>query len=135
AFRGAEVLSYLDAVAHATTRQELTTNWRSDAGLLAAFDHLMGGAALGHDQIVVHPITATRPWSRLSGPHDLIAPLRLRCLPPTGAGPLNKSGFPTVGRMRAKVADDLAADIVRLLESGMRIAVGPFGSEKPMDRP
>lgn len=135
AFRGAEVLSYLDAVAHATTRQELTTNWRSDAGLLAAFDHLMGGAALGHDQIVVHPITATRPWSRLSGPEDLIAPLRLRCLPRTGAGPLNKSGFPTVGRMRAKVADDLAADIVRLLESGMRIAVGPFGSEKPMDRP
>ncbi len=41
----------------------------------------------------------------------------MRCLPRTGAGPLNKSGFPAVGRMRAKVAEDLAADIVRLLES------------------
>ncbi|WP_225727533.1 MULTISPECIES: UvrD-helicase domain-containing protein [unclassified Nocardia] len=119
AFRGAEVLSYLDAVAHADTRSELTTNWRSDAGLLAALDHLHGGAALGHRDILVHPVAATRPWTRLSGPAELITPLRLRCLPRKGAGPLNKSGFPAVGRMRAKVADDLAADIVRLLESGV----------------
>ncbi|UAK30392.1 UvrD-helicase domain-containing protein [Nocardia asteroides] len=119
AFRGAEVLSYLDAVAHADTRRELTTNWRSDAGLLAALDHLHGGAALGHEEIRVYPVAPTRPWSRLSGPAELTTPMRLRCLPRTGAGPLNKSGFPAVGRMRAKVADDLAADIVRLLESGV----------------
>ncbi|MFD0363221.1 UvrD-helicase domain-containing protein [Nocardia sp. GCM10030253] len=121
AFRGAEVLSYLDAVEHADTRKELTTNWRSDAGLLAALDHLHGGAALGHKEIAVYPVAATRPWSRLSGPGDLITPLRLRCLPRTGAGPLNKSGFPAVGRMRAKVAEDLAADIVGLLESGVLV--------------
>ncbi|WP_433520724.1 UvrD-helicase domain-containing protein [Nocardia pseudovaccinii] len=120
AFRGAEVLSYIDAVAHADTRKELTDNWRSDAGLLAALDHLQGGAALGHREITVYPVTATRGWSRLSGPEELTTPLRMRCLPRTGAGPLNKSGFPAVGRMRAKVADDLAADIVRLLESGAR---------------
>ncbi|WP_330254713.1 UvrD-helicase domain-containing protein [Nocardia sp. NBC_00565] len=119
AFRGAEVLSYLDAVAHADTRKELTDNWRSDAGLLAALDHLQGGAALGHKEITVYPVAATRGWSRLSGPAELTTPLRMRCLPRTGAGPLNKSGFPAVGRMRAKVADDLAADIVRLLESGV----------------
>ncbi|WP_328413008.1 UvrD-helicase domain-containing protein [Nocardia sp. NBC_00403] len=123
AFRGAEVLSYLDAVQHADTRKELTTNWRSDAGLLAALDHLHGGAALGHKEIAVYPVAATRPWSRLSGPGDLITPLRLRCLPRTGAGPLNKSGFPAVGRMRAKVAEDLAADIVGLLESGVLVEV------------
>ncbi|MFF3223750.1 UvrD-helicase domain-containing protein [Nocardia suismassiliense] len=122
AFRGAEVLSYLDAVGHADTRKELTTNWRSDAGLLAALDHLQGGAALGHKEITVYPVAATRPWSRLTGPEDLITPMRMRCLPRTGAGPLNKSGFPAVGRMRAKVADDLAADIVRLLESGTSLA-------------
>lgn len=121
AFRGAEVLSYLDAVAHADTRKELTTNWRSDAGLLAALDHLQGGAALGHKEITVYPVTATRPWSRLSGPDELVTPMRMRCLTRTGAGPLNKSGFPAVGRMRAKVADDLAADIVRLLESGVAL--------------
>ncbi|NKY24653.1 UvrD-helicase domain-containing protein [Nocardia gamkensis] len=119
AFRGAEVLSYLDAVAHAGTRRELTTNWRSDAGLLAALDHLHGGAALGHEEIRVYPVAPTRGWSRLSGPGELTTPMRVRCLPRTGAGPLNKSGFPAVGRMRAEVAADLAADIVRLLESGV----------------
>lgn len=123
AFRGAEVLSYLDAVTQAGDRRELITNRRSDAGLLAALDHLLGGAALGHAEITVGPITPTRPWSRLSGPADLLTPLRLRCLPRTGAGPLNKSGFPSIGRMRTKVAEDVAADIVRLLESGVRIAV------------
>ncbi|MEV4237537.1 MULTISPECIES: UvrD-helicase domain-containing protein [unclassified Nocardia] len=122
AFRGAEVLSYLDAVAHADTRKELTDNWRSDAGLLAALDHLQGGAALGHKEITVYPVTATRGWSRLSGPDDLTTPLRMRCLPRTGAGPLNKSGFPAVGRMRSKVAEDLAADIVGLLESSVLFA-------------
>ncbi|WP_432278902.1 UvrD-helicase domain-containing protein [Nocardia brasiliensis] len=125
AFRGAEVLSYLDAVAHADTRKELTTNWRSDAGLIAALDHLQGGAALGHKEISVYPVAATRPWSRLGGPEELRTPLRVRCLTRTGAGPLNKSGFPAVGRMRAKVADDLAADIVRLLESGMTLDTTP----------
>ncbi|WP_040866523.1 UvrD-helicase domain-containing protein [Nocardia exalbida] len=119
AFRGAEVLSYLDAVAHADIRRELTTNWRSDAGLLAALDHLHGGAALGHEEIRVYPVAPTRGWSRLSGPGELTTPMRVRCLPRTGAGPLNKSGFPAVGRMRAEVAADLAADIVRLLESGV----------------
>ncbi|WP_280451592.1 UvrD-helicase domain-containing protein, partial [Nocardia cyriacigeorgica] len=62
AFRGAEVLSYLDAVGHAETRRELTVNWRSDAGLLSASDQVMGGAALGHDAITVYPVAATRPW-------------------------------------------------------------------------
>ncbi|MET8779351.1 UvrD-helicase domain-containing protein [Nocardia sp. NPDC004654] len=123
AFRGAEVLSYLDAVAHADRRSELTTNWRSDAGLLAALERLQGGAALGHPEITVYPVAATRPWSRLSGPAELVTPMRVRCLPRTGAGPLNKSGFPSVGRQRAKVADDLAADIVRLLESDVRVTV------------
>ncbi|GAA5053221.1 UvrD-helicase domain-containing protein [Nocardia callitridis] len=121
AFRGAEVFSYLDAVTLADARKELTTNWRSDAGLLAALEHLYGGASLGHHEIGVHPVAATRPWTRLSGPTEAITPLRMRCLPRTGAGPLNRSGFPVVGRMRARVADDLAADIVRLLESGVTL--------------
>ena len=118
AFRGAEVLSYLDAVGHASARRELTTNRRSDAGLLRALEQLLGGAALGHDEIVVPPVTATRPWSRLRGPAELVTALRLRCLPRTGAGPRGMSGFPNIHRQRARVAADLAADIVALLESG-----------------
>ncbi|WP_245717274.1 UvrD-helicase domain-containing protein [Nocardia jejuensis] len=130
AFRGAEVLSYLDAVAHANARRELTTNRRSDAGLLAALEHLHGGAALGHKEITVHRVAPTRAFSRLSGPPERVVPLRLRCFPRTGAGPLNKSGFPTVGRQRERVATDVAADIVGLLESGVRIDSGT-----PHERP
>ncbi|WP_280236665.1 UvrD-helicase domain-containing protein [Nocardia cyriacigeorgica] len=134
AFRGAEVLSYLDAAAHAETRRELTVNWRSDAGLLAAIDQVMGGAALGHEAITVYPVAPTQPWSRLSGPQELVTPLRLRCMPRTGAGPLNRSGFPTVGRMRARVAEDLAADIVGLLAAGVQIGDGNNGARgRPID--
>ncbi|MFE7718062.1 UvrD-helicase domain-containing protein [Nocardia rhizosphaerihabitans] len=125
AFRGAEVLSYLDAVALAEQRSELTRNWRSDAGLLRAVDHLCGGAELGHPEISVYPVTPTRPATRLHGDPEVITPLRLRVLPRTGAGPRNRSGFPSVGRQRAKVADDLAADIVTLLESGAMIEAKP----------
>ncbi|MRH88426.1 AAA family ATPase [Nocardia sp. SYP-A9097] len=129
AFRGAEVLSYLDAVAHADSRRELTTNRRSDAGLLAALEHIHGGAALGHKEITVHTVAATRPFSRLSGAPEAVIPFRLRCLPRTGAGPLNRSGYPTVGRQRERVATDVAADIVRLLESGTTIDAG---GERPL---
>ena len=38
-------------------------NWRSDAGLLRALDRLYGGAALGHDEIVVHPVTPSHQES------------------------------------------------------------------------
>ncbi len=126
AFRGAEVLSYLDAVAVADQRRELTVNRRSDAGLLGALDHLMGGATLGHKEIGVHPVAAVRPHTRLSGEGDR-TPLRLRWFRRTGAGPLNKSGFPAVGRQRSRVAADLAADIVRQLDAGLRIGERPLG--------
>lgn len=113
AFRGAEVLSYLDAVGLADRHLELTTNWRSDAGLLTALQTVYAGAALGHEDIVVHPVGSTHASSRISDR----PPVRLRVLPRTHAGPLGKSGFPTVGALRDRVADDLAADIVDLLES------------------
>ncbi|MFI8568147.1 UvrD-helicase domain-containing protein [Rhodococcus sp. NPDC078407] len=116
AFRGAEVLSYLDAVESADHLSELTANWRSDSGLLDALDHLYGGAALGHDDIVVHRVEARNPPSRMVG-HP---PLRLRYLPRTGAGPL-RQGFPAVDRLRSKVAADVAADIVELLSGNATI--------------
>ncbi len=121
AFRGAEVLSYLDAVQSADHLYELTANWRSDSGLLDALDHLYGGAALGHDDIVVHRVEARNPFSRMAG-HP---PLRLRYLPRTGAGPL-RSGFPAVDRLRSRVAADVAAEIVTLL-SGNAVMDRPDG--------
>lgn len=120
AFRGAEVLSYLEAVAVADSHLELTTNWRSDGNLLAALRRLYGGAALGDSRIVVHPVDAAQPASRVVG----APPIRLRYLPRSGAGPYGSSGFPAVGALRSRVARDVAADIVRLLDSGATVDHG-----------
>ncbi len=127
AFRGAEVLSYLDAVGSAHSHQELTTNWRSDADLVAALGHLHGGAALGHRDIVVHPVSAAKQGSRLHG----AAPLRLRYLSRAGAGRLNNSGYPAVGALRSRVAADVAADIVELLGSGATLELS--GVTRPVE--
>ncbi|UPW03764.1 UvrD-helicase domain-containing protein [Rhodococcus pyridinivorans] len=113
AFRGAEVLSYLDAVSESDTYCELTTNWRSDGDLVRALEHVHLGAALGDPRIVVNPVKAAAADSRLSG----IASLRVRHLPRAGAGPLNDWGFPqNLDGLRGRVARDVAADIVRLLD-------------------
>ncbi|SIS18999.1 UvrD-helicase domain-containing protein [Williamsia sterculiae] len=115
-FRGAEVLSYLDAVAHADHHQVLPVNHRTDAPLLAALDHLYGGAALGNDQIVVHTVGSSHAEPRVHGGE----PLRLRQVIRAGH-PLKKTGFPTVGLMRDAVVDDVAADIADLLAGGRAI--------------
>jgi exodeoxyribonuclease V beta subunit len=119
AFRGAEVLSYLDAVGEADRHETLGTNWRSDAGLLRGLEHLYGGAALGHPQIRVRHVDAAHPASRL--PEQ--TPLRLRVLDRTDAGPLGRTGYPAVAALRDKVARDVAADVVRLLSSGAQLCV------------
>ncbi|MFF0818445.1 UvrD-helicase domain-containing protein [Rhodococcus sp. NPDC003318] len=113
AFRGAEVYAYLDAVTEARTL-ELTTNWRSDKPLLDALAHVQGGAALGHRDIVVHAVAAAQQEPRVGG----VAPIRLRYLPRAGAGPIGRNGFPFIAPLRSRVADDLAADIVRLVGDG-----------------
>jgi exodeoxyribonuclease V beta subunit len=127
AFRGAEVLSYLDAVQLADEHRGLVTNWRTDRGLMTALEHLYGGAALGHPEIVVHPVQAAHRQSRLPGE----TPLRLRYLSRTGSGPLGGSGFPAVAALRARVADDLAADVVRLLDRRPQFAAD--GTSRPVE--
>ncbi|GGG00178.1 RecBCD enzyme subunit RecB [Rhodococcoides trifolii] len=126
AFRGAEVLSYLEASRIADSHQELTTNWRSDKPLLDALEHVYQGAALGHDDIVVHHVDANHPESRIPS----VVPLRVRYLPRTGMGPLNRSGFPTVGPVRERVAEDVAADIVELLTSATTVEL--HGESRPV---
>ena len=75
AFRGADVYAYLDAARTAGERADLGVNWRSDQGLINAYDALFGGARLGHEGIEYLPVHATeanqRP--RMSG-----TPLRIR---------------------------------------------------------
>ncbi|GHE78005.1 RecBCD enzyme subunit RecB [Amycolatopsis deserti] len=127
AFRGAEVLAYLDAVRVAGHRLELDVNWRSDPGLLTALERVYAGAALGHPEIVAHPVAPAHTGERLPG----VAPLRLRYLGRSGCGPLNTSGFPAVAAVRRRVAADLADDVAGLLES--RPQLGVDGLRRPLE--
>ncbi|MGA8047931.1 MAG: UvrD-helicase domain-containing protein [Dermatophilaceae bacterium] len=77
AFRGGDIVTYLEAARTADDRRTLPTNYRSDADLVGALGVLLGGAELGHPDIGVLPITAHRPGSRLARPGD----------PDHGAGP------------------------------------------------
>ena len=63
AFRGADVYSYLDAVSQADQVQTLGDQLAQRPALVDGLESLMGGAALGDEQIVVRsgasPTTAT----------------------------------------------------------------------------
>ena len=119
AFRGAEVLSYLDAVKDADRHETLGTNWRSDAPLLRGLEHLYGDAALGHPRIVARHVEAAHPQSRLPGS----TPLRLRVLSRAAAGP-GPGKFPPLPALRSAVATDVAADVVRLLDRDAPLCLG-----------
>jgi exodeoxyribonuclease V beta subunit len=114
AFRGADVVSYLDATEAAGGHATLARNWRSDAPLLRALDTVFNGAALG-DRITVHPVDSAHPGQRLRGaPVD--TPFRLRVVP-RGRLERSKRDLVVVGPARALVARDAASDIAALLAS------------------
>ena len=123
AFRGADVYAYLDAAKSAGARATLDVNWRSDQGLIDAYDTMFGGAKLGHEGIVYRRVRAAdaNQSPRLTGaPCD--APLRLRVVRRDEAGiGLTNKGFANLGSAREHVAADVAADLVVLLSSGAAI--------------
>jgi exodeoxyribonuclease V beta subunit len=121
AFRGADVVSYLDATESARQHATLARNWRSDAPLLAALDTVFAGAALGDRRITVHPVEAAHHGQRLAGaPVD--TPLRIRVAPRVGLPRAPKRDLAVVGPARDLVARDAAADIAALLASPARVA-------------
>ncbi|HEX9999582.1 MAG TPA: UvrD-helicase domain-containing protein, partial [Actinoplanes sp.] len=97
AFRGADVISYLSASGDGPAHATLGTNWRSDRGVLSAFETVFGGAALGDSRITVRPVAAAHLDARLPGP-----PFRIRVLSRDGF-PLNKSGLVPITDARAAV--------------------------------
>ena len=117
AFRGADVYAYLQAARHAGTRATLRVNWRSDQGLIDAYDALFGDARLGHEGILYRRGPRGRPGARgceLPG-----APLRVRIVERGTQGmELTRYGYAEKPSTRAHIARDVAGDIVRLLESG-----------------
>ncbi|MEE3850090.1 UvrD-helicase domain-containing protein [Gordonia sp. LSe1-13] len=126
-FRGAEVLSYLQAVGSADSLRALDVNRRSDGALVAALARLHGGAELGHGDIVVHDVSASRSGTRIPG----LPPVRLRAFPRRSFTVVNRSGFPTVGTVRDRVIADVAADIAGLLAS--RTMIEADGETRPVE--
>ncbi|HEY0240527.1 MAG TPA: UvrD-helicase domain-containing protein [Friedmanniella sp.] len=117
-FRGADVQCYLDArETPGTAVSTLPTNYRSDPGLVAAFDAVLGGATLGERGIVVEPVTAAQPGPRLAGDTALTVPFRIRVWPAEAGddAPVR------VPKVRPRVRDDLVSDVVRLLGSDVTL--------------
>jgi exodeoxyribonuclease V beta subunit len=115
AFRGADVFSYLDAVGEADHVQTLSTNWRSDAAVVDALEHLTGGAALGDERIIVRPVRADHQERRLRGPDGSSPPpVRIRIQ----QHPVDAVDIPTVSAVRPAILQDLVADVTATLAEG-----------------
>ena len=121
AFRGADVYAYLEAARTAASRRTLTTNRRSDQGLLEAYDALFADARLGEEGIVYRRAAAA-PANRLPRLHGAPrpAPLRIRVVARDSAG-LTRRGYAAADAARQYVACDLAAEVAGLLASGAEI--------------
>jgi len=124
AFRGGDVVTYLDATRTATQAATLATNHRADAALLAAQQALFSGAALGDPEIVVRDVDAHHPGTRLAGaPHP--QPFRLRLITRRTFQRPRGASIP-MGQLREHIARDLAADVAALLGSGATFAGRPL---------
>jgi exodeoxyribonuclease V beta subunit len=123
AFRGADVYAYLAAARAAVASATLDVNWRSDQGLIDAYDAMFGGAKLGHAGIVYRRVRAPEANQRprlIGAPRR--APLGIRVLWRDEPGiALTRGGYPTNASAREHIARDLAADLVGLLSSGAEI--------------
>lgn len=132
-FRGADIESYLSAREGASGVRTLVTNWRSDGPLVAALDVLFAGATFGDERIAYRSVEAADAHraSRIKG----VGPaLRIRSVSSDLPIDCRRDGYYRVDAAREAVAADTAAEVVRLLSSGVTIA-GPLGHRplKPDD--
>ena len=116
AFRGADVYAYLEAARAAGASATLEVNWRSDQGLIEAYDALFGGARLGHEGIAYRTrARRRRPTARrgCSALRDR-EPLRVRVVhrddPTVDEDPLRLRGQRLLARGTSRT--DLAGDLV-----------------------
>ncbi len=123
-FRGADVYAYLTAAKSAAQIATLSTNWRSDQGLIDAYDALFSDAQLGHAGIAYHPVNAA-PGNGDAGivgaPN--CTPLRIRVLDRRRVE-MTKGGFASSPDAQRYIASDLASDITSLVSSGASTPTG-----------
>ncbi|MGV0626461.1 exodeoxyribonuclease V subunit beta [Mycolicibacter minnesotensis] len=115
-FRGGDIHTYLAAASTAGQQRTLAVNWRSDSALVDALQTVMGGAALGDSQIVVHDVQAAVTGPRLAGAPST-APFRLRVAGRATFGVGQDRVIP-MPKLRRHIPDDLAADVAALWASG-----------------
>ena len=110
-FRGAELSAYLDARAYASRTggavRSLSTNWRSDPAMLTAIEMMLSGEEFGAADVLFEPVEAADRPDRAVLLDGRTAPVELRPVP---------GG--TVTEAEPIVLDDLAAEVLRLLDSG-----------------
>ena len=118
AFRGADVHAYLQAREVVQSEWTLDVNWRSDQGLLEAYDALFGDAQLGYAGIAYRKVRAAEAnrQPRLVGAR-VDTPLRVRLVhADDGLVPLTaQRKQPKAPDSRSLIARDLAAEVVQLL--------------------
>ena len=120
-FRGADVYAYLKA-SRGRESQTLQTNWRSDQGLLDAYNVVFAGAELGHENIAYLPVEAARGHEEprlVDAP--VSAPLRIRVARSDDGYRINKAKMIPADTARAQVARDVAVQAVRLLSSDAKL--------------
>jgi exodeoxyribonuclease V beta subunit len=116
AFRGGDIVTYLEAAKTAGEQKTLATNWRSDEALLDRLQVVLRGAQLGNPAIVVDDVEAYHRGHRLAGaPHN--DPFRLRVVQRPTLGRNGTQNLP-ISELRDRIGADLAADVRALLASG-----------------
>jgi exodeoxyribonuclease V beta subunit len=116
AFRGGDIVTYLQAAKTAGERKTLATNWRSDSALVERLQVVLRGAELGDPAIVVEDVEAQHRGHRLAGaPRN--DPFRLRVVKRPTLGRRGVQNLP-IDELREHISADLAADIRALLAGG-----------------
>ncbi|MCK0173812.1 exodeoxyribonuclease V subunit beta [Mycolicibacterium sp. F2034L] len=116
AFRGGDIVTYLDAAETAGERCTLGTNWRSDGVLVDRLQNVLLGAQLGDPRIVAHRVDAHHRGHRLQGAPSN-EPFRLRVVSRDTFG-VRGTQTVKIDRLRPYIAQDLAADVAALLAGG-----------------
>ncbi len=110
-FRGAELSAYLEARSFAQRSggavRSLSTNWRSDPTMLTAIGTILDGEEFGAPDVLFEPVEAADRPDRAVFDDGRLAPVELR---PVSGG--------AVGELEPVVLDDVAAEVLRLLETG-----------------
>lgn len=132
-FRGADVLAYLQARERTDARYTMTTNYRSDPGLLRAIASLFHG----HPAPFVDPriqfvfdVKAAAPTDRLvvadgEGGFRPLHPMHLIYVPADGPGRRpHHTGELRGWWVHSQYGDRVADEVVRLLSSGVHLVEG-----------